>query len=87
MFVGTKANSSRNIILYEPPLIALEDVAAATIVDLFSNSILPLFQFITPCCNHFGKFSYANCSLPNISLAVDDLLASKAIFELGLNKA
>ena len=31
MFGGTKANSSRNIILYEPPLIALEDVAAATI--------------------------------------------------------
>ena len=40
-------------------------------VDLFSNSILPLFQFITPCCNHFGKFSYASCNLPNISLAFD----------------
>ena len=57
MLAGTKANSSRKIILNEPPRIALDDVAAATIVDLFSNSILPLFQFITPCCNHFGKFS------------------------------
>ena len=33
--------------LYEPPRIALEEVAAATILDLFSNSILPLFQLIT----------------------------------------
>ena len=31
MLAGTKANSSRNIILYVPPLIALEDVAAAII--------------------------------------------------------
>ena len=64
-----------------------DEVAAATIVDLFSNSILPLFQFIIPCCNHLGKFSYASCNLLNISLAVDDLLASIAMFELGLNKA
>ena len=78
---------SFNIILYEPPLIADEEVAAATIVDLFSNSILPLFQLITPCCNHFGKFSYANCRRPNISLAVEDLLASIARLELGLNSA
>ena len=48
---------SYNIILNEPPRIALDDVAAATMVDLFSNSILPLFQFMIPCCNHFGKFS------------------------------
>ena len=34
-----------------------DNVAAATITDLFSNSMLPLFQLITPCCNHFGKFS------------------------------
>ena len=78
---------SYNIILNELPRIALEEVAAATIVALFSNSILPLFQFITPCCNHFGKFSYANCTLLNISLAVEDLLASIAMFELGLNNA
>ena len=73
--------------LYEPPRIALEEVAAATILDLFSNSILPLFQLITPCCNHLGKFSYASCNLPNISLAVEDLLASIAMLELGLNIA
>ena len=73
--------------LYEPPRIALDDVAAAMMVDLFSNSILPLFQLNTPCCNHFGKFSYANCNLPKISLAVDDLLARIAILELGLNNA
>ena len=73
--------------LYEPPRIALDDVEAATIVDLFSNSIEPLFQFITPCCNHLGKFSYANCNLPNISLAVDDLFAKIAMLQLGLNNA
>ena len=33
-----------------------EEVAAATMVDLFSNSMLPLFQLIIPCCNHLGKF-------------------------------
>ena len=87
MFVGTKANSSRNIILYDPPLIALEEVAAATMLDLFSNSMLPLFQLTTPYCIHLGKFSYASCSLPNISLAVEDLLASKAMLEFGLNIA
>ena len=48
---------SFNIILKEPPLIAELEVAAATIVDLFSNSILPLFQLIIPCCSHLGKFS------------------------------
>ena len=73
--------------LYEPPRTALEDVAAATTLLPFSNSILPLFQFNTPCCNHFGKFSYASCSLPNISLAVEDLLARIAILQLGLNNA
>ena len=56
-------------------------------VDLFSNSILPLFQLIIPCCNHLGKFSYASYKRPSISLAVDDLFASIAMFELGLNKA
>ena len=60
--------------LYEPNRIALDDVAATIILDLFSNSMLPLFQLITPCCNHLGKFSYASCNLLNISLAVDDLL-------------
>ena len=55
-------------------LVTLDDVAAATILDLFSNSILPLFQLTTPCCIHLGKFSYASCNLPNISLAVEDLL-------------
>ena len=64
-----------------------DEVAAATIVDLFSNSILPLFQFIIPCCSHLGKFSYASCNLPSMSLAVDDLFASIAMLEFGLNKA
>ena len=57
MFAGTKANSSKNIMLYEPPRMADDEVAAATMVDLFSNSILPLFQLMIPCCNHLGKFS------------------------------
>jgi hypothetical protein len=80
-----KANSSRNMMLNEPPLIALEDVAAASIFEPFSNSSEPLFQFSTPCCNHLGKFSYASCNLPNKSLAVDDLFASMATFILSLN--
>ena len=71
--------------LNEPPRIALEDVAAASIFEPFSNSSDPLFQFNTPCCNHLGKFSYASCNLPNKSLAVDDLFASMATFILSLN--
>ena len=74
-----KANSSRNMMLNEPPLIALEDVAAASILLPFSNSKEPLFQFSTPCCNHLGKFSYASCNLPNKSLAVELLFASMAV--------
>ena len=50
MFAGMKANSSRNIILNEPPRMALDDVAAASNFDPFSNSKEPLFQFNTPCC-------------------------------------
>ena len=69
---GTYANSSRNIMLYEPPRIALADVDAARILEPFSKSRLPLFHEITPCCNHLGKCSYPNCNLPRISLEVDD---------------
>ena len=56
MFAGMKANSSRNIILNEPPRIALDDVAAASSFDPFSNSKEPLFQLRTPCCKNVGKF-------------------------------
>ena len=77
---GTYANSSRNMILYEPPRIALAEVEAASILEPFSKSKLPLFHDTTPCCNHLGKFSYPNCNLPRISLAVDDLFASIAMF-------
>ena len=73
--------------LYEPPRIALEDVAAAIILLPFSNSILPLFQAMIPCCIHLGRFSYASCSLDKISLAVEDLFARTAIFTFGLKSA
>ena len=63
------------------------DYAANGMVGAASNSNDPLFQAIIPCCIHLGKFSYANCNLPNISLAVCDLLASIATLEFGLNKA
>ena len=72
--------------LYEPPRIALADVAAASILEPFSKSKLPLFHETTPCCNHLGRFSYPNCNLPSISLAVDDLFASIATFTFSLNK-
>ena len=85
MFGGMKANSSKKIILYDPPRMALEDVAAASILLLFSNSKEPLFQFNTPCCKKLGIFSYANCNRPNKSLAVEDLLARIATFTFGLN--
>ena len=46
------------------------EVEAAIILDPLSNSNEALFQIFTPCCNHLGKFSYANCSLESKSLAV-----------------
>ncbi len=36
---------------------------AANIFDPFSNSMEPLFHARIPCCNHFGRFSYAVCNL------------------------
>ena len=72
------------MMLYEPPLTALADVEDASIFEPFSSSKLPLFQDITPCCYHLGKFSYASCSRPNKSLAVAALFASIAILTLGL---
>ena len=75
------------MILYEPPRTALAEVDEAKIFDPFSSSRLPLFHDITPCCNQCGKCSYANCNLPNKSLAVAALFASIAIFTLGLNNA
>ena len=83
---GTYANSSRNIILYEPPRTADADVEDARILEPFSNSRLPLFQDITPCCNQPGKCSYASCNLPSKSLAVAALFARIATFTEGLNK-
>src|SRR6056300_1299174 len=80
MLFEIKANSSRKIILYEPPRTADADVDAASILEPFSSSNEPLFQFITPCCNQLGKCSYANCNLDNKSLAVDALLAKIATF-------
>ena len=53
-------NSSKNIMLYEPPRTTDEDVEDATIREPFSKSREPLFQDITPCCIHLGKFSYAS---------------------------
>ena len=79
-----KANSSKNIMLNEPPRIALDDVAAARSLEPFSNSKEPLFQFNTPCCKNVGKFSYASCKRPSKSLAVVDLLASIATLILSL---
>ena len=55
MCSGTNANSSKNIILKVPPLIALDEVELAKIFDPFSNSILPLFHSTTPCCSQGGK--------------------------------
>ena len=72
--------------LYEPPRTALDDVDDATTLEPFSKSREPLFQDITPCCNHFGKFSYASCNRPRISLAVEALFASIATFIFELNK-
>ena len=80
MLFGTKANSSKNTQLNDPPRIADEDVDAATILEPFSSSTLPLFQVTTPCCNHIGKFSYANWYFDKISLANEPLLAKTATF-------
>ena len=71
--------------LYEPPRTALADVDDASILEPFSNSNEPLFQDITPCCNHFGKCSYASCKRPRRSLAVAALFASIATLTDGLN--
>jgi hypothetical protein len=72
--------------LNEPPRIALPDVDAARILEPFSISKLPLFQDITPCCNHLGRCSYPSCNRPRISLAVDDLFARIATFTFSLNR-
>ena len=86
MFCGTCANSSRKIMLKEEPRTAELEVAAAITLDPFSTSMLPLFHTTTPCCNHFGKFSYASCSLERSSLATAPLLARIATLTLSLNK-
>ena len=62
------------------------DVEEATIREPFSKSREPLFQDITPCCIHFGRFSYASCSLERISLAVAALFASIATLICSLNR-
>tara|TARA_R100000482_G_C5054689_1_gene114324 strand:+ start:192 stop:695 length:504 start_codon:yes stop_codon:yes gene_type:complete len=60
------------------------NVDDATTLEPFSNSNEPLFHDITPCCNHFGKFSYASCNRERISLAVEALFASIATFMFAL---
>ena len=87
IWLGTKANSSRKRMLKDIPLTALAEVDAASILDPFSNSRLPLFQDIIPCCIHLGKFSYAVCNLPNKSRAVAALFARIPMFVLSLKTA
>ena len=76
---GTKANSSKNTMLNEPERAAEEEVEEAMITEPFSSSTRPLFHSTTPCCNHIGRFSYANCNLPRIPRAVSPRLARTAI--------
>ena len=71
--------------LYEPPRTADAEVDAASILEPFSNSNEPLFQFITPICIHVGRCSYASCNLESKSLAVEALLANTATFTFSLN--
>src|SRR6056300_26374 len=49
---GTNANSSRKIMLYDPPRTADEEVDDATTREPFSKSTDPLFHDTTPCCIH-----------------------------------
>ena len=87
MWLGMNANSSKKIMLNELPRTAELDVDAATILLPFSSSKEPLFQEPTPCCNHFGRFSYDNCNLCKSSLAVSALFARIAILMLSLKRA
>src|SRR5579859_7989934 len=74
--------------LYVPPRIEAPDVAAAFILDPFSNSIDPLFHSLTPCLRNAGKYSKANCKRDiTWSLAVSALLARIAILTSSLNSA
>jgi hypothetical protein len=76
---GTWAYSSNTTQLNDPPRIAEELVAAATIFDSFSSSTDVLLNVTTPCCNHNGKFAYAFWYLSKISVANLPLLAKIAI--------
>ena len=69
-----------DIQLNEPPRIADEEVALASILEPFSNIMEPLFHSTTPCCNHLGRYSNAILILLRISIAVACLFARIATF-------
>src|ERR1039458_1529999 len=87
ILLGTKANSSKYIILNVNPLIAPDEVDSDMIIDLFSNSIDSSFHFTIPCCKNIGTCSYAFFILCTISVAVLALLARMPIILSALNNA
>ena len=61
-------------------------VADASILELFSKSILPLFSALVPGCKKNGTFSNMVVIRDNISLAVAPLFANMATVCSGWNK-
>ncbi len=53
----------------------LEEVAAATILELLENAIDFLLRVVQPGCRKNGRFSNIRVILPSISLAIASLLA------------
>ena len=68
------------------PRIELEDVAAATTLESFANSIDPLLRILTPGCKKKGTDSNMVTILAIISLAIAPLFASTATVTSGWNK-
>jgi len=71
--------------LIESPRIELEEVAAATTLLSFANSIDPLFRILTPGCKKNGTDSNMVTIRAIISLAIAPLLARTATVTSGLN--
>ena len=57
---GHIARPGRDLTVVAFSYMVKEALEAAKILEPFSNSREPLFQFITPCWSHPGKCSYAN---------------------------
>ena len=83
--LGTNANSSKKMMLKEPPRIAEPEVELARIFEPFSSSIFPFVPYQNSLLQPLRHMFVCKLNLPRSSIAVVFLFARTATETFSLN--